>query len=81
MLVREILVIEPDQSTPKSKEQVQAWTEVARNVTKALEVGYAVSQRSARDRFNLLCEMYKAKQRNKLKAPGISPEIAELDKH
>ena len=74
-------MIEPDQFTLKSKEQVQAWTEVARNVTKALEVDYVVSQRSARDRFNLLYEMYKGKLRNKLKAPGISPEVAELDKH
>ena len=47
---------------------------------KALETDYVVSQRSARHRFNLLCEKHKAKQRNELKATGISPEIIELDK-
>ena len=80
LLVREILVIEPYRFTPKSKERGQAWTEVARNVTKALETDYVVFQRSARDRFNLLREKHKAKQRNELKATGISPEINELDK-
>ena len=39
-----------------------------------------MSKRSARDRYNLLCEKYKAKQRNELKATGIPPEITELDK-
>ena len=37
-------------------------------------------QRSARDRFNLLYENHKAKQRNELKASAISPEVTELDK-
>ena len=49
-------------------------------MTKALETDYAVSQRSARDRFNLLCEKHKAKQQNELKATRISPEITELEK-
>ena len=44
LLVREILVIEPHQLTPKSKEWDQAWTELARNVIKALETDYVVSQ-------------------------------------
>ena len=35
LLVREIVVIEPYRFTPKSNERGQAWTEVARNVTKA----------------------------------------------
>ena len=51
-LVHEILVFEPYQFTPKCKERWQGWTEVARNVTKALETDYVVSQRSARDRFS-----------------------------
>ena len=42
LLVREILVIEPYQLILKSKERGQAYTEVARNVTKALD--YVVSQ-------------------------------------
>ena len=78
LLVCEILVFESDQFTLKSKEQGQAWIEVARNVTN--ETDYVVSQRSAKDRFNLLCEKHKAKQRNELKATEISPEITELDK-
>ena len=49
-------------------------------MTKALETDHVVSQRSARDRFNLLCEKHKAKQQNELKATGISPEIIELHK-
>ena len=64
MLVFKILVIEPYQFTPKSKERGQAWTDVTRNVTNALKVDYVVSQRSARGRFNLKCEQHKAKQRN-----------------
>ena len=44
LLVREILVIEPHQLTPKSKEWDQAWTELARNVIKALETDYVVFQ-------------------------------------
>ena len=51
--VCEILKIKHYQFTTKSKEWGQAWTEVARNVTKDLETDYAVSQKSARDRFNL----------------------------
>ena len=53
VLVREIKMIEPYQFTPKDKERGQAWTEVAKNVTKPFETDYVVSQRSARDRFNL----------------------------
>ena len=49
-------------------------------MTKALETDHLESQRSARVRFNLLCEKHKAKQRNELKATGISPEMTELDK-
>ena len=64
----------------QSKERGQAWTEVARNKTKALEADYVVSQRSASDRFSLLYEKHKAKQQNELKATGISPEITALDK-
>ena len=41
-------------------------------------MGNPISQISARDRFNLLCEKHKAKQQNELKAPGISPEINKL---
>ena len=72
LLVPEVLPIKPHQFTPKSKEPGQAWTEIGRNVIKALETDYVVLQRSGRDRFNLLCE-------NELKATGISPEINELD--
>ena len=72
LLVPEVLPIKPHQFTPKSKEPVQAWTEIGRNVIKALETDYVVLQRSGRDSFNLLCE-------NELKATGISPEINELD--
>ena len=79
-VVREILVIQPYQFISKSKERWQGWTEVARNVTNALETDYVVSQRSARDRFNLLSEKHKEKQRNELKATGISPKIPESDK-
>ena len=72
LLVPEVLPIKPHQFTPKSKEPGQAWTEIGRNVIKALETDYVVLQRSGRDRFNLLCE-------NELKATGISPELNELD--
>ena len=67
LLVREILVIEPYQFIPKSKERGQTWAEVARNVTKALGTGYVVSQKLTRYRFNLLCEKHKAKQRDELR--------------
>ena len=72
LLVPEVLPIKPHQFTPKSKEPGQAWTEIGRNVIKALQTDYVVLQRSGRDRFNLLCE-------NELKATGISSEINELD--
>ena len=51
--VCEILKIKPYKFATKNKEWEQAWTEVAINVTKYLETDYAVSQKSARDRFNL----------------------------
>ena len=51
LLVPEILVIKPHQFTPKSKKSGQAWTEIGRNVIKALEIDYVVLQRSGRDRF------------------------------
>ena len=43
LLFHEILVIKHYQFTPKSKEWWQAWTEVARNVTKALGADYVDS--------------------------------------
>ena len=49
-------------------------------MAKFLEADCIVSHRSARKRFNLLCEKHKAKQRNELKAIRISCKITELDK-
>ena len=67
LLVPEILVIKPHQFTPKNKTSGQAWTEIGRNVIKALEIDYVVLQRSGRDRFNLLCEKHRGMQWNELK--------------
>ena len=40
---------------------MEAWAEVAKNVAKSLETDYVLSQRSAWDIFDLLCENYKSK--------------------
>ena len=77
MLVPEILVIKPHQFTPKNKTSGQAWTEIGRNVIKALEIDYVVLQRSGRDRFNLLCEKHRVMQRNELKALDLIEHVAE----
>lgn len=80
ILTREILVIEPYQFTPKSKERGQSWSEVALNVKQALlPESYNITQRSSRDRFNLLLAKHKTKQRKDISASGISPEQTELD--
>ena len=80
LLVREILVVEPYQYPTKSKERGNAWTAIATNLQQMLEPGSQVSQRSARDRFNLLVTKHKTKQRVEVAAAsGISPEVTELD--
>ena len=78
-LVREILITEPYQHKPGSRESGKAWETIAENLRKSDKRRFTVTQRSVRDRFKLLQNRFKISERKELAASGISPEPTELD--
>ncbi|XP_046861642.1 inner centromere protein-like [Xenia sp. Carnegie-2017] len=77
-LSREILLFRPWIHRRGSTERGQIWENIAKSLN-ALEMPkFHVSQRSVRDRYQLLEKKYKRKQSEE-RASGISPEESELD--
>ena len=79
LLVREIMVLEPYQHKPGSRESGGAWEKIAENLRKIDSPRFLVTQRSVRDRFKLLISRFKVSQRKELAASGINPKPSELE--
>ena len=74
LLLREILLFEPFQYKPRTKERGNAWKSIADNLNKLDGALFKVDQRAVRERFGTLRTRFESKNRDELKASGIAPE-------
>ena len=79
LFLREILVEEPYQYKPKSKERGQIWKRIAYNLNTLKEPKFTVNHRSVRERYNILEKKCKEKEAEERNASGIAPEVTEFD--
>ena len=78
-LAREILLFTPWIHRKGSTERGQVWENIAKSLNALETPKFRVSQRSVRDRYQLLEKKHKRKLSDEEKATGISPEDSEID--
>ena len=81
ILLKEILLFEPYSQMRGSPERERVWEQIAEGLNGQREnkIMFKVSQRSVRDRFNVLKNNFAKRQREEERASGISPEICQVD--
>ena len=79
LLCREILLVEPYNHKPSTRERGQAWDTIAADLNCIKEVIFNVNKRSVRDRYNLLVDKFKKQERHLERASGIDYQEDELD--
>ena len=81
ILLKEILLFELYSQKRGSPERGRVWEQIAESLNGQREdkILFKVSQRSVRDRFNVLKNNVTKRQREEERASGISPEISEGD--
>ena len=79
LFLREVLCVEPWLARQGSPERGQVWEIIAANLNSLEEPYFKVTQRSVRDRYNLLAKKYKQKWNSEDMASGINPEHTEID--
>ena len=81
MLVRECLLYEPWKYKQGSVERGQIWKRISEALNVLEHPMFKVSDRSIRDRLNLLIKIFKKKENDERKASGIEvDDETELDK-
>ena len=81
LLCREVLALEPYKHKKGSNEAGKIWSDIARSLKYCQQLKFKqnLSQSAVRERFSLLQARYKEKEREEIRASGISPEQDELD--
>ena len=80
LLCREILVVDPFTGTKQRTVQRGAkWDLVAEKLNKIQDVYFKVSQRSVRDRYNLLAKQLRVKLQKEKSASGIQTDMSETE--
>ena len=82
MFLREVLVHEPWKQKYGSQERGKAGEKIAESLNglnNVCELYFKVTQRSVRDRYKLLVDNFKKREREEAAASGISPEETESD--
>ena len=80
MVCREILVVDPLTGTKQRTVQRGAkWDLVAEKLNKIQDIYFKVSQRSVRDRYNLLAKQLRVKLQNEKSASGIQTDMSETE--
>ena len=78
---REILDVNPFTGTKQRTVQRGAkWDIVAKNLNKIQDIYFKVSQRSVRDRYNLLAKQLRVKLRKEESASGIETDMNEVER-
>lgn len=81
MLCREVLLFEPYQFKPRSRERGNAWKAISENLTacSSNNMNFKVDARAVRERVGVIIVKHKQKSRAELVASGISPDHTALD--
>ena len=82
IFLREVLVHEPWKQKYGSQERGKVWEKIAESLNglnTVCELYFKVTQRSVRDRYKLLVDNFKKREREEDAASGISPEETESD--
>ena len=81
ILLKEILLFKSYSQKRGSPELGSVSEQIAESLNSLREdkILFKVSQRSVRDRFNVLKNNFAKRQREKERASGISPEICQVD--
>ena len=82
IFLREVLVHEPWKQKYGSQERGKVWEKIAESLNglnTVCELYFKVTQRSVRDRYKILVDNFKKREREKAAASGISPEETESD--
>ena len=79
LLCREILLVEPYNHKPSTRERGHSWDTIAADLNNITEVTCNVTKRSVRDRFNLLIERFTKQERENARATGVDIEEEEID--
>jgi len=61
LLLRECIVVQPYLYKQQTRERGSAWTRISESLNGIAELKFYVTQRSVRERFNLLLSRYKEK--------------------
>ena len=80
--LREVLVHKPWKQKYGSQERRKVWRKIAESLNglnTACQLCFKVTQRSVRDRYKLLVDNFKKREREEAAASGISPEEIESD--
>jgi len=79
VLCREVLLFEPYQFKPRSRERGNGWKAIAENLTACATLHFRVDARAVRERVGAIVKRHKQKNTDELKASGVSPEHTSLD--
>ena len=79
LLCREIRFKEPYQHRKGSSDRGKVWSEIAESLNGSAEPTFKVTQRSVRERYNLLQAKYKKKMAAEESSTGTSPVPTEVD--
>ena len=75
MPLREVLVSEPHKYQPGSKERGISWTKIAEHLQQS---GMKVTQRSAREKFDMLYQHFKKREKEESRASGVDVDRDEI---
>ena len=82
IFLREVLVHEPWKQKYGSQERGKVWEKIAESLNglnTVCELYFKVTQRSVQNRYKLLVDNFKKREREEAAASGISPEKTESD--
>ena len=79
LLCRKVLLFEPYQFKPRTRERGNAWKAIAENLGACATVYLKVDSRAVRERLGIITAKYKSKKKEQLAASGISPEQTPLN--
>ena len=81
MLCREILLYEPYNYKSGTVQRGEAWRLIASSLNSYEDLKFTVTQRAVREKYNLLAEKYKKKERKEEQASGIAPpEMSDIER-
>lgn len=79
ILCREILTAEPFKYKTGSRERGQSWDRVAEALNSIQNPRFVVKKRAVRERYSVIESAFKKKDKEEIRATGISPELSEVD--